>query len=426
MTQAAAPSAVFSFLKKPTTSTPTSTASSNVFAKIATPATNGTKVTENGLVPSTSITKLSDSLKPTITSSKSASVEEAVNNNKKLFETSSEYYAKLKGLNQSVSQWIKTHVDSNAFCILTPIFRDYERYLKEIETQYGKSSSSSSTSSASAEEKADANKSKNISQAQSTESAKASTSDPKPASIFGSTKTKNIFGGTASSQVSSLTKESTDSKEAQDKLDIKTNNDKDKDLDKDKDKNKDQADNKLENKSLTFPQASSLFSFGQSNTGAPAASFSFGGAKSFSFVSNVVSKDSKDDNDDKEDEDEPPKVEIKPITEDGAIYEKRCKVFFKNKETGAFSDRGIGVLFLKPTPNGKTQLIVRAETTLGNLLLNTLLTKAVPTKKVNKNTVMLMCLPLADSVPPPVPVYLRVKTSEDADALQEALENNKK
>jgi nuclear pore complex protein Nup50 len=32
-----------------------------------------------------------------------------------------------------VSQWIKSHVDSNPFCILTPIFRDYERYLTEID-----------------------------------------------------------------------------------------------------------------------------------------------------------------------------------------------------------------------------------------------------------------------------------------------------
>lgn len=45
---------------------------------------------------------------------------------------SSDYYAKLKGLNESVATWIKSHVDANPFCILTPIFKDYERYLKEI------------------------------------------------------------------------------------------------------------------------------------------------------------------------------------------------------------------------------------------------------------------------------------------------------
>lgn len=53
-------------------------------------------------------------------------------------QKSSDYFRKLKGLNESVAQWIKTHVDSNPFCILTPIFKDYEKYLKEIETKHGK------------------------------------------------------------------------------------------------------------------------------------------------------------------------------------------------------------------------------------------------------------------------------------------------
>lgn len=96
------------------------------------------------------------------------------------------------------------------------------------------------------------------------------------------------------------------------------------------------------------------------------------------------------------------------------------------KKDGVFGDRGVGLLFLKPIPSGKTQLIVRADNSLGNLLLNTLLTDSIPIKRMNKNTVMLMCLPLPDSLPPPTAVLLRVKTSEDADSLNEALENNKK
>jgi hypothetical protein len=51
---------------------------------------------------------------------------------------SAEYYSNLKGLNQCVSQWIKSHVDSNPFCILSPIFRDYERYLTEIDEKESK------------------------------------------------------------------------------------------------------------------------------------------------------------------------------------------------------------------------------------------------------------------------------------------------
>lgn len=51
---------------------------------------------------------------------------------------SAEYCSSLKGLNQCVSQWIKSHVDSNPFCILTPIFRDYERYLTKIDEKESK------------------------------------------------------------------------------------------------------------------------------------------------------------------------------------------------------------------------------------------------------------------------------------------------
>lgn len=96
------------------------------------------------------------------------------------------------------------------------------------------------------------------------------------------------------------------------------------------------------------------------------------------------------------------------------------------KKDGNYSDRGVGMLYLKPTPNGKMQLIVRADTALGNLLLNTLLTSSIPTKLMNKNTIMLVCLPLPDSTPPPVPVLLRVKTSEAADELLETLNKHKK
>lgn len=38
----------------------------------------------------------------------------------------------LKNLNESVLSWIKSHVDKNPFCILTPVFKDYEKHLEEI------------------------------------------------------------------------------------------------------------------------------------------------------------------------------------------------------------------------------------------------------------------------------------------------------
>ena len=35
-----------------------------------------------------------------------------------------------------MAKWIKEHVDSTPYCILTPIFADYEKHLKEIDTKY--------------------------------------------------------------------------------------------------------------------------------------------------------------------------------------------------------------------------------------------------------------------------------------------------
>ncbi|XP_037301328.1 nuclear pore complex protein Nup50 [Manduca sexta] len=46
------------------------------------------------------------------------------------------YYTKLKGLNESVLDWIKKHVEETPLCILTPIFKDYEKYLKEMQDEY--------------------------------------------------------------------------------------------------------------------------------------------------------------------------------------------------------------------------------------------------------------------------------------------------
>jgi nuclear pore complex protein Nup50 len=44
----------------------------------------------------------------------------------------SAYMQQLKALNESVLQWIQKHVTSNPYCILTPIFKDYEKHLEEI------------------------------------------------------------------------------------------------------------------------------------------------------------------------------------------------------------------------------------------------------------------------------------------------------
>ncbi|KAK0180835.1 hypothetical protein PV327_003174 [Microctonus hyperodae] len=394
----------FSFLSN-TNFTSGSTAQTTSTLSSITPASNGiNKAPENGL--SSSAANIQEESKKSVDSSEKK--------NDTTSKKPSEYFAKLRGLNESVTQWIRTHVESNPFCLLTPIFRDYERYLKEIETQHGKETCESSTTEEKNNENTkstEKNTSKLILDTNKPAIESKSKSDnvtPTIKSIFD--KDNNAFGNKTNIGDNPFLKKARS---------IEFNS-----------KPEDNG-TKLETKSLTFPQSnSSTFSFGQSqttNTSVTSAGFSFGGGKPFTFGANAIAPqntESKNENGEKDDDDEPPKVEFKPVTEDGAIYEKRCKVFVK--KDGVFGDRGIGVLFLKPTPNGKTQLIVRAENSLGNLLLNTLLTSSIPTKRMNEKTVMLVCLPLAESQPPPTPILLRVKTSEDADSLLEALESNKK
>jgi nuclear pore complex protein Nup50 len=84
------------------------------------------------------------------------------------------------------------------------------------------------------------------------------------------------------------------------------------------------------------------------------------------------------------------------------------------KKEASFQERGVGMLYLKPAGE-KTQLIVRADTSLGNLLVNTLLTAKLPIQRMGTNNVILVCIPTPDTKPPPIPVLLRLKTSADAD-----------
>ncbi|KYN38402.1 Nuclear pore complex protein Nup50 [Trachymyrmex septentrionalis] len=390
--------------------------------------------------------------------SKKNSVEQGT---EKTRSHSSDYYAKLKGLNESVATWIKSHVDANPFCILTPIFKDYERYLKEITSKEESSKTQISHTSSEHITQAAKNDIKEISSEKKPEKSLFGNSNAnakstlitgtelKPEksifsnittntksvfsnteqktenskSVFGSTdvtpdKNKSIFGSTESNVASKSVFGNTnvESSSFANKSTISDSG------------NKDEEETSSNAKSVapTFP----TFSFGQSSTTSNvSAGFSFGSAKPFSFAPQTVKPQEKtedkasNENKDEEDE-EPPKQEFKLVTEEGATYEQRCKVFVK--KDSVYTDRGIGMLYLKPTPNGKTQLIVRANTALGNLLLNTLLTQSIPTKRMNKNTIMLVCLPMPDSSPPPVSVLLRVKTSENADELLEALNKHKK
>jgi len=47
------------------------------------------------------------------------------------------YIQKLKSLNDSFLRWIDQHVRSNPCCILSPVFRDYDRHVDDLNKTYG-------------------------------------------------------------------------------------------------------------------------------------------------------------------------------------------------------------------------------------------------------------------------------------------------
>ncbi|XP_064543071.1 nuclear pore complex protein Nup50 [Drosophila montana] len=164
---------------------------------------------------------------------------------------------------------------------------------------------------------------------------------------------------------------------------------------------------------------------GETKLPAPSSGFSFtSGATPFSFgnVKPPTASESAETNADNEDEDRPPVVEFNKVVEDDAIFSKRCKVFVKKDKD--FVDRGVGTLYLKPVKDTKkTQMLVRADTNLGNILVNLILTDGLPCQRMGKNNVMMVCIPTPEE-PKALSMLLRVKTGEEADELLEQIKKH--
>ncbi|CAH3191952.1 unnamed protein product [Porites evermanni] len=129
-------------------------------------------------------------------------------------------------------------------------------------------------------------------------------------------------------------------------------------------------------------------------------------------------------------EDEVPKPRSVVVAEEGAFHSIKCKMFFKRDSS--WSELGIGMLNLKKL-EGKTQVLVRNDTTLGKILLNIYLAESTPITRSGKNNVILMCVPNPPlySKPSegdnskPATYLIRVKTAEDADELFSQLNKSK-
>ncbi|KAM4678309.1 nuclear pore complex protein Nup50 [Discoglossus pictus] len=288
----------------------------------------------------------------------------------------SDYNKQLTSLNYSVRDWIVKHVNANPLCDLTPIFKDYEKHLSSIEQKYGAATDSGSESD-------------------------GNTKLPHISPTFGCPKsvdkpTTFSFG----------IKASTPEKQSPTTEEKKT-------------------------------QPAPTFNFGQKvdssafgSTGA-AAGFSFSSGASNLFgkdtnkssapPSSATPQNSEDAGDG--DEEAPPKAIINEVKEDDAFYSKKCKLFYK--KDNEFKEKGVGTLHLKPVGNQKTQLLIRADTNLGNILLNILVQPSMPCSRTGKNNVIIVCVPNppVDEKNPTIPLtmLIRVKSTEDADELHKLL-----
>merc|ERR1719239_1130023 len=180
------------------------------------------------------------------------------------------------------------------------------------------------------------------------------------------------------------------------------------------------------------------FSFGLSGSsskeGEEKKPFSFGlsGASKgsgFSFASAGSSEGSSTQGSKEDEEYVPPKPEIK---EDDSLFSIRCKLYYQ--KDGGWTERGIGNLHLKPVAENKTQLLIRADTNLGNILLNVMLSASLPASRQGKNNVFIVCVPNpplsgkpdAEADTTPTPMLIRVKTGDDADELLGKIDERKK
>lgn len=275
--------------------------------------------------------------------------------------TNSKFESKLKELNNAIFDCIKGHIESGKLCILSPIFKDYDKYVAEIKNEGNGSGNGRSITTA------------------TTIMPQFSFGDKLASSTDIST-TKNDVPSIAASPVKS---------------------------------------------NILTP----TFSFGKTTPAITSQSGGFSFSNAIQQASNAAQSNNDKNSEgtngktaEEEESDEPPKVEFVPVVEEN-IYSKRCKVFVK--DDGDYKDRGTGTLYLKSAPGDKVQLLVRADTNLGNILLNILLTPGVPAKLL-KNNVVLVCIPTPESEPKPKSVLVRVKTQDDAKELLEEIQKHQK
>lgn len=122
--------------------------------------------------------------------------------------------------------------------------------------------------------------------------------------------------------------------------------------------------------------------------------------------------------------------QAKPEADTDALHSVRAKLYYK-KDSG-FTELGIGTLRVIGGGTTGVQLLLRNDTSLGNILLNVRLTAGVPLN-TKSNNVFLVCPPNppldkkeAEGEAKAVTYLIRVKTAAMADELVARIQDNLK
>lgn len=284
------------------------------------------------------------------------------------------YHRQLTGLNCSVRDWIVKHVNANPFCDLTPVFKQYEKYLAAIEKQLHSSC--------------------------------GCLYESEPNRGLAGTQPPSIVVGT-NPQPELVTPEKTEFM-SEKKADAPTSG----------------SSNfgKNTESSVWASLNSGHMNGASSSTGSSSLTGEFttqtkqGSAKSLESPSQGRSDECKGKRN------EPPKVVLVEEKEESAFYSKKCKLFYK--KDNEFKEKGAGTLYLKSTANQKTRLLVQG-TKLDNILLNILLPPNMPCTRMGKNNILIICVPNPPldkkTATVEVTMLIRVRTSKDADELHKIL-----
>jgi len=287
------------------------------------------------------------------------------------------FLKKLKKLNQSVLKFAKEHVDKNPFVILTTVFSDYEKHLKKIQSDQTVQESSPEfklSNSAPKEESPTKVDSSSSDEVKVVEPVSETVEPVKPASnpfsfststaatpafSFGaaSTTPKWSFGSSEGNSTGFSFKPTTSAEDS----------------------------TQPSSGGFSFKPSSASNTPGNSLFGKPVGSTSFTG---FGGLVGKPADSTEQKEEEKPAEDEtPPQPEKVDHVDKEALYHIKCKLFLKSGDS--WNEKGLGIANLKEC-NGKVQLLIRNDTTMGTVILNTLLHENMPVSKSGKNGLLMV------------------------------------